>query len=38
MEVGTDLDMVFRIKARDTRRHYDRYFWKASPQAAGTTD
>ncbi|EPB9494557.1 TPA: OB-fold domain-containing protein [Pseudomonas aeruginosa] len=38
LEVGTRLDMVFRIKTRDTRRHYDRYFWKASPQAAGTTD
>ncbi|EPL3137999.1 TPA: hypothetical protein SL335_000243 [Pseudomonas aeruginosa] len=34
LEVGTLLDMVFRIKARDTRRHYDRYFWKASPKAA----
>jgi len=23
--------MVFRIKERDQMRHFDRYFWKATP-------
>jgi len=31
IEVGTPLNMVFRIKERDRARHFDRYFWKASP-------
>jgi 3-hydroxy-3-methylglutaryl CoA synthase len=31
IEVGTPLTMSFRIKERDNQRHYDRYFWKASP-------
>jgi 3-hydroxy-3-methylglutaryl CoA synthase len=31
LEVGTPLNMVFRIKERDRTRHFDRYFWKASP-------
>jgi 3-hydroxy-3-methylglutaryl CoA synthase len=30
--VGTPLEMRFRIKERDRLRHYDRYFWKATPQ------
>jgi uncharacterized OB-fold protein len=30
-DVGTPLRMVFRIKEKDTRRHYNRYFWKAAP-------
>jgi len=31
IEVGTRLEMRLRIKERDRLRHYDRYFWKASP-------
>lgn len=31
IEVGSPLEMSFRIKERDTRRQYDRYFWKARP-------
>jgi uncharacterized OB-fold protein len=31
LEVGTPLRMVFRIKERDQARHFDRYFWKATP-------
>jgi 3-hydroxy-3-methylglutaryl CoA synthase len=30
-DVDTPLEMRFRIKARDHRRHHDRYFWKAAP-------
>jgi 3-hydroxy-3-methylglutaryl CoA synthase/uncharacterized OB-fold protein len=30
-DVGTPLEMRFRIKERDTQRGYDRYFWKATP-------
>jgi len=30
-DVGSPLRMVFRIKEKDTRRHYNRYFWKAAP-------
>lgn len=33
IDVGTPLEMVFRIKERDRRRHFDRYFWKATPSA-----
>lgn len=29
--VGSPLRMVFRIKDMDSRRHFNRYFWKASP-------
>jgi len=32
--VGTPLRMVFRIKEKDERRHYNRYFWKATPLAS----
>jgi 3-hydroxy-3-methylglutaryl CoA synthase len=32
-DIGTPLRMVFRIKEKDTRRHYTRYFWKAVPRA-----
>jgi uncharacterized OB-fold protein len=28
VDVGTPLEMTFRIKERDHLRHYDRYFWK----------
>jgi 3-hydroxy-3-methylglutaryl CoA synthase len=31
IEVGTPLSMTFRIKERDPLRHFDRYFWKATP-------
>jgi 3-hydroxy-3-methylglutaryl CoA synthase len=31
IDVGTPLEMNFRIKERDRLRHYDRYFWKAVP-------
>jgi 3-hydroxy-3-methylglutaryl CoA synthase len=31
IEVGTPLRMRFRIKAKDGKRHFDRYFWKAAP-------
>jgi len=30
-DVGTPLRMVYRVKEKDTRRHYNRYFWKAAP-------
>jgi uncharacterized OB-fold protein len=30
-DVGTPLRMVFRIKEKDSLRHYNRYFWKAAP-------
>ncbi len=30
-DVGSPLRMVFRIKEKDDRRHYNRYFWKAAP-------
>lgn len=31
LDVGTPLEMRFRIKDRDRLRQYDRYFWKAAP-------
>ncbi len=31
IDVDTPLAMTFRIKERDRQRHYDRYFWKATP-------
>jgi uncharacterized OB-fold protein len=31
-DVGTPLRMVYRIKEKDSRRHYNRYFWKAVPR------
>lgn len=31
IDVGTRLSMQFRVKARDRKRHYSRYFWKAVP-------
>lgn len=33
IDVGTPLEMTFRIKERDAQRHSDRYFWKATPAA-----
>jgi hypothetical protein len=29
--VGTDMQMVFRIKAVDEVRSFTKYFWKAAP-------
>jgi 3-hydroxy-3-methylglutaryl CoA synthase len=34
LRVGLPVRPVFRVKERDTLRHYDRYFWKAAPVAA----
>lgn len=31
VDVGTDMRMMFRIKAKDEQRHFRRYFWKAAP-------
>lgn len=31
VDAGTAMEMVFRIKDIDERRHYTRYFWKATP-------
>lgn len=31
VEVGMPVRMVFRIKAKDERRHFTKYFWKAVP-------
>jgi 3-hydroxy-3-methylglutaryl CoA synthase/uncharacterized OB-fold protein len=33
VEVGRELEMVFRIHAVDERRNFKRYFWKAAPVA-----
>jgi hypothetical protein len=32
LEIGTQLRMVFRIKAIDDRRGFSQYFWKAVPE------
>jgi uncharacterized OB-fold protein len=37
LEVGRDMNMVFRVKDRDPQRGFVRYFWKAAP-ASGTSD
>lgn len=34
LEVGTPVNMVFRIKDIDRARQYPRYFWKATPVGA----
>ncbi len=31
IEVGTEVRMVFRVKAVDEQRHFTRYFWRAVP-------
>jgi hydroxymethylglutaryl-CoA synthase len=31
IEVGREMRMMFRIKARDERRGFTKYFWKATP-------
>lgn len=30
-DVGSPLRMVFRVKEKDSMRHFNRYFWKAAP-------
>ena len=30
-DVGSPLRMVYRVKEKDSMRHYNRYFWKAAP-------
>jgi 3-hydroxy-3-methylglutaryl CoA synthase len=30
-DVGTPLRMVYRVKEKDSMRHFNRYFWKAAP-------
>lgn len=37
IEVGRAMRMMFRIKARDERRDFTKYFWKAVPVDAGNT-
>ena len=32
IEAGSDVEMVFRVKDRDDRRSFTRYFWKATPK------
>ena len=32
LAVGTPVRFVFRIKDRDPKRHFHRYFWKAATQ------
>lgn len=34
VDSGTPMEMVFRIKDVDERRHFTRYFWKATPLRA----
>jgi 3-hydroxy-3-methylglutaryl CoA synthase len=34
VDAGTPMEMVFRIKDVDERRHFTRYFWKATPVRA----
>ena len=34
IEVGTAMDMVFRIKDYDSQRGFTRYFWKATPASS----
>jgi uncharacterized OB-fold protein len=30
-DVGSPLRFVYRVKEKDSMRHYNRYFWKAAP-------
>jgi 3-hydroxy-3-methylglutaryl CoA synthase len=38
VDVGTPMEMVFRIKDKDEKRGFTRYFWKATPVRATATD
>src|SRR3546814_18012275 len=35
IETGMEMDLVFRVKDRDTVRGFARYFWKAVPATTG---
>lgn len=35
VDVGSQMRMVFRIKAYDSLRHFRKYFWKATPISQG---
>jgi 3-hydroxy-3-methylglutaryl CoA synthase len=37
VDAGTAMEMVFRIKDVDDRRHFTRYFWKATPVRGAAT-
>jgi uncharacterized OB-fold protein len=37
LDVGRDMDMVFRVKDRDPQRGFIRYFWKAALAATAQT-
>jgi uncharacterized OB-fold protein len=34
LEAGMEVRMSFRIKDLDSRRHFQRYFWKPTPLLA----
>ena len=36
IDVGTPMEMVFRIKDKDEKRGFTRYFWKATPVRTAT--
>jgi 3-hydroxy-3-methylglutaryl CoA synthase len=38
IELGTPLEMVFRLKEQDRQRGYKRYFWKAAPRLGDGKD
>jgi 3-hydroxy-3-methylglutaryl CoA synthase/uncharacterized OB-fold protein len=38
LAVGTPVRFVFRIKDRDPKRHFHRYFWKAAPTNMAEAD
>ena len=38
VEVGTRMQMVFRVKDRDPGRGFTRYYWKAAPMSAEETE
>ncbi len=37
IDVGTPMEMVFRIKDKDEKRGFTRYFWKATPVRSAST-
>jgi hydroxymethylglutaryl-CoA synthase len=38
VEVGTPMQMVFRVRDRDSARGFTRYYWKAAPMTAEEAD
>jgi hydroxymethylglutaryl-CoA synthase len=38
VEVGTPMQMVFRVRDRDSSRGFTRYYWKAAPMTAEEAD